>query len=131
MSSRHKLDIEDGDRKRERDRRKSRSKSRSPRRNRSRSRDRGWERSRSPNEKPRRSAVEINPFSGQPYTQRYFEIFKKRTTLPVWEYKDKFLEVLDKNQVCFLIGLMLVIIIKKKKKNVLKIVLCLFDCSFI
>ncbi|EJW88008.1 Dhx33 protein [Wuchereria bancrofti] len=104
MSSRHKLDIEDGDRKRERDRRKSRSKSRSPRRNRSRSRDRGWERSRSPNEKPRRSAVEINPFSGQPYTQRYFEIFKKRTTLPVWEYKDKFLEVLDKNQCLTLVG---------------------------
>ncbi|VDK75991.1 unnamed protein product [Onchocerca ochengi] len=104
MSSRHKLDIEDGDRKRERDRRKSRSKSRSPRRNRSRSKERGWERSRSPTEKPRRPTVEINPFNGQPYTQRYFEIFKKRTTLPVWEYKDKFLEVLDKNQCLTLVG---------------------------
>ncbi|EFO25869.1 pre-mRNA-splicing factor ATP-dependent RNA helicase [Loa loa] len=104
MSSRHKLDIEDGDRKRERDRRKSRSKSRSPRRNRSRSRERGWERSRSPTEKLRRPTVEVNPFNGQPYTQRYFEIFKKRTTLPVWEYKDKFLEVLDKNQCLTLVG---------------------------
>ncbi|KAM3723719.1 Pre-mRNA-splicing factor ATP-dependent RNA helicase [Dirofilaria immitis] len=104
MSSRHKLDIEDGDRKRERDRRKSRSKSRSPRRNRSRSRERGWERSRSPAEKPRRPAIEINPFNGQPYTQRYFEILKKRTTLPVWEYKDKFLEVLDRNQCLTLVG---------------------------
>uniref|UniRef100_A0A915PI77 RNA helicase n=1 Tax=Setaria digitata TaxID=48799 RepID=A0A915PI77_9BILA len=104
MSSRHKLDIDDGDRKRERDRRKSRSKSRSPRRNRSRSRERGWERSRSPVEKPRRLTVEINPFNGQPYSQRYFDIFKKRTTLPVWEYKDKFLEVLDKNQCLTLVG---------------------------
>ncbi|OZC11640.1 RNA helicase HRH1 domain protein [Onchocerca flexuosa] len=46
----------------------------------------------------------MNPFNGQPYTQRYFEIFKKRTTLPVWEYKDKFLEVLDKNQCLTLVG---------------------------
>ncbi|VDK74500.1 unnamed protein product [Litomosoides sigmodontis] len=104
MSSRHKLDIEDGDRRRERDRRKSRSKSRSPGRNRSRSRERGWERSRSPTNKPRRPTVEINPFNGQSYTQRYFEIFKKRATLPVWEYKDKFLEVLDKNQCLTLVG---------------------------
>ncbi|CAG9531553.1 unnamed protein product [Cercopithifilaria johnstoni] len=104
MSSRHKLDIEDGDKKRERDRRKSRSKSRSPRRNRSRSKERGWERSRSPAEKLRRPTIEINPFNGQSYTQRYFEIFKKRTTLPVWEYKDKFLEVLDKNQCLTLVG---------------------------
>ncbi|VDM96305.1 unnamed protein product [Thelazia callipaeda] len=106
MASRHKLNIEDGDKRRERDRQKSRSKSRSPRRNRSRSRERERKRSRSrsPNEKIRRPTVEINPFSGQAYTQRYFEIYKKRVALPVWEYKDKFLEVLDKNQCLTLVG---------------------------
>ncbi|VDN30837.1 unnamed protein product, partial [Gongylonema pulchrum] len=48
--------------------------------------------------------VQLNPFNGQPYTQRYFEIYKKRATLPVWEYKEKFLEVLDKNQCLTLVG---------------------------
>lgn len=104
MSSRHKLDLEDDDRKRERDRRKSRSRSQSPRKNRSRSRECERNRSRSPIGKQRRPAIQLNPFNGQPYTQRYFEIYKKRTTLPVWDYKDKFLEVLDQNQCLTLVG---------------------------
>ncbi len=42
--------------------------------------------------------------SGLPYTPRHQELWKKRTQLPVWEYKDKFLDILNKNQVMVLVG---------------------------
>ena len=40
-----------------------------------------------------------NPFTGLPYTQRYKDLYKKRSTLPVWSYREKLLEILDKHQV--------------------------------
>jgi pre-mRNA-splicing factor ATP-dependent RNA helicase DHX15/PRP43 len=39
-----------------------------------------------------------------PYTPRYFELFRKRIALPVWEYQDKFLELLSKHQCICLVG---------------------------
>ena len=41
---------------------------------------------------------------GLPYTPRYFELFRKRIQLPVWEYQDKFLELLSKHQCICLVG---------------------------
>ena len=41
---------------------------------------------------------------GLPYTPRYNELFRKRITLPVWEYKTKFVETMEKNQVLVLVG---------------------------
>lgn len=41
---------------------------------------------------------------GLPYSQRYFDIFRKRIQLPVWEYKEKFFQVLTDNQVTVLVG---------------------------
>ena len=43
--------------------------------------------------------LKMNPYNATPYTPRYFELFRKRIALPVWEYQDKFLELLAKHQV--------------------------------
>lgn len=45
-----------------------------------------------------------NPFSGLPFTPKYWELYRKRTNLPVWEYKEKFIDTLNKNQVLVLVG---------------------------
>jgi len=39
-----------------------------------------------------------------PFTPKYWELYRKRTTLPVWEYKDKFIDTLNKNQCLVLVG---------------------------
>jgi pre-mRNA-splicing factor ATP-dependent RNA helicase DHX15/PRP43 len=48
--------------------------------------------------------LKMNPHTGLPYTPRYFEIFRKRIQLPVWEYQEKFLELLSKSQSICLVG---------------------------
>ena len=40
--------------------------------------------------------LKMNPFTALPYTPHYFELFRKRIQLPVWEYQDKFLDLLSK-----------------------------------
>ena len=46
----------------------------------------------------------VSFFSGLPFTPRYHELFKKRINLPVWEYKEKFIDILNKNQIMVLVG---------------------------
>lgn len=46
----------------------------------------------------------INRFTMQTYSHQYFELFKKRRQLPVWEYKEAFMATLQKNQVTVLVG---------------------------
>jgi len=46
----------------------------------------------------------INPYTNKMYSRKYFELLEKRKQLPVYEYKDKFLEMLDKNKITVLIG---------------------------
>lgn len=46
----------------------------------------------------------INPHTKLPYTPRYFELFRKRIGLPVWEYQDKFLKLLNEHQIICLVG---------------------------
>lgn len=46
----------------------------------------------------------INPLNNQPYSQRYYELFRKRIQLPVWEYQDKFLDLLENHQIIVLVG---------------------------
>ena len=41
---------------------------------------------------------------GLPYTPHYHQLFKKRSQLPVWEYKEKFLEVMNGHQTLVLVG---------------------------
>lgn len=47
---------------------------------------------------------QVNPYSGIVYTPRYFELLKKRKQLPVWEYKEKFMELMQKFQTIVLVG---------------------------
>lgn len=42
--------------------------------------------------------------SGLPYTPKYNELFAKRSQLPVWEYKQKFSNLLSSTQVFVLVG---------------------------
>jgi len=46
----------------------------------------------------------LNPLNGLPYTQKYYEIYRKRIGLPVWEYRDKFFDLLANNQTIVLVG---------------------------
>ena len=46
---------------------------------------------------------EINPYTGRPYTARYYRILEKRMTLPVMQHKDSFLQALRHNKITLLI----------------------------
>lgn len=47
---------------------------------------------------------QLNPLTGLPYSNKYYEILKKRMQLPVWEYKEAFMKTLNDNQVTVLVG---------------------------
>ncbi|CAH3125381.1 unnamed protein product [Porites lobata] len=46
----------------------------------------------------------INPYNGKLFTDKYFDILKKRIELPVWEYREKFMEGMKEHQVFVLVG---------------------------
>ncbi len=46
----------------------------------------------------------VNPYNGKPFSMRYYEIFEKRRTLPVWQQKQEFMEMLKKHQIIVLVG---------------------------
>ncbi|XP_038071105.1 putative pre-mRNA-splicing factor ATP-dependent RNA helicase PRP1 isoform X2 [Patiria miniata] len=56
------------------------------------------------NQYSRQNNLGINPYNMTPYSMRYHTILAKRRTLPVWEYKTKFMEMLDKYKVMVLVG---------------------------
>lgn len=47
---------------------------------------------------------DINPLTGRPFSNKYHEILKTRKTLPVWEARDDFLDLVKKNQIVILVG---------------------------
>lgn len=47
---------------------------------------------------------QLNTLTGLPYSNRYYELFRKRIALPVWEYRDKFFEYLSTHQILVLVG---------------------------
>ncbi|KAH6944249.1 hypothetical protein HPB50_002379 [Hyalomma asiaticum] len=47
---------------------------------------------------------QLNALTGLPYSNRYYELFRKRIALPVWEYRDKFFEYLNHHQILVLVG---------------------------
>ncbi|XP_060094682.1 ATP-dependent RNA helicase DHX15-like [Heteronotia binoei] len=57
-----------------------------------------------PSLKPTVFSQGINPFTNLPHTPRYYEILKKRLQLPVWEYKERFTDILIKHQSFVLVG---------------------------
>ncbi|ESO90300.1 hypothetical protein LOTGIDRAFT_206726 [Lottia gigantea] len=46
----------------------------------------------------------MNPFTGLPFTPRYYQLYNKRSQLPVWEYKDKFMKMVTDHQMIVLVG---------------------------
>jgi HrpA-like RNA helicase len=48
--------------------------------------------------------VKFNWLNNQPFSTRYYDILKKRMQLPVWDKKQEFLNVLDRNQTTVLVG---------------------------
>lgn len=46
----------------------------------------------------------INKFTGKPYSRKWQDILKTRIKLPVWEYRDTFMRLLDENQTIVLVG---------------------------
>jgi pre-mRNA-splicing factor ATP-dependent RNA helicase DHX15/PRP43 len=49
-------------------------------------------------------SVQLNPLNGKPYSVKYYDILKKRMSLPVWDYKEAFMATLQKNQTTVLVG---------------------------
>ncbi|CAH8558213.1 unnamed protein product [Heterobilharzia americana] len=99
MSSRHRIDI--GESKPRRSRfsdgpdNHSRERSRSPD-------NQGKFKQNASNASP--FALQTNPYNGKAFSPRYFELFRKRVKLPVWEYKENFFQTLSENQVTVLVG---------------------------
>ncbi|KRZ12155.1 putative pre-mRNA-splicing factor ATP-dependent RNA helicase DHX15 [Trichinella zimbabwensis] len=50
------------------------------------------------------SEVIRNPLTGLPYSENYFQFLEKRKHLPIFEYHDKFMEMLRQNQILVLVG---------------------------
>lgn len=46
----------------------------------------------------------INPLTGRPYSQRFYDILEKRRKLPVWEQKADFERIMQENQIMVLVG---------------------------
>lgn len=96
MSKRHRLDIGDDYKKRRSDGDRER------RRDGDRDRERRTEVKSAPIAKA--APVPLNPLTQAPYTQRYYDILRKRLGLPVWEYKEKFMKLLETHQTLVLVG---------------------------
>ena len=46
----------------------------------------------------------MNPYTGRPFSDRYFDILRKRIELPVWEYRENFFNTFKDNKVFVLVG---------------------------
>ncbi|KAL8213180.1 UNVERIFIED_CONTAM: Pre-mRNA-splicing factor ATP-dependent RNA helicase dhx15 [Gekko kuhli] len=57
-----------------------------------------------PSLKPTVFSQGINRFTNLPHTPRYYKILKKRLQLPVWEYKERFTDILMRHQCFVLVG---------------------------
>ncbi|XP_078485462.1 ATP-dependent RNA helicase DHX15 isoform X2 [Ciona intestinalis] len=97
MSKRHRLDIGD-DRKKRSDRDRDDDRRRDERDRKYRRDEKSSSKLVSPTQVP------TNPLTGLPFTQKYYDILKKRLGLPVWEYKEEFMMLLAKHQTIVLVG---------------------------
>lgn len=51
-----------------------------------------------------KNQVQLNPYTSLPFTPRYHELYKKRITLPVFEYRTDFMRLLAQHQCIVLVG---------------------------
>jgi len=50
------------------------------------------------------SKRKFNPYSGLPYSPRYFELLRTRQKLPVYEYRDRIVEEVKNNTTILIEG---------------------------
>uniref|UniRef100_A0AAQ4P9F8 ATP-dependent RNA helicase DHX15 n=1 Tax=Gasterosteus aculeatus aculeatus TaxID=481459 RepID=A0AAQ4P9F8_GASAC len=118
MSKRHRLDLGEDYSTKKRSEGRDRDRDREDR-SRDRERDRDRDRDPKPTNVPSNSTVplpclapikqlamqqQINPFTNLPHTPRFYEILKKRLQLPVWEYKERFGDIITRHQSFVLVG---------------------------
>eukprot|EP00878_Enallax_costatus_P039020 GHUV01044530.1.p1 GENE.GHUV01044530.1~~GHUV01044530.1.p1 ORF type:complete len:233 (+),score=65.58 GHUV01044530.1:109-807(+) len=48
--------------------------------------------------------VILNPYTGKPYSKRYYDILQKRRGLPVWQAKEDFVNMINSHQTTILVG---------------------------
>jgi len=53
---------------------------------------------------PATKGATVNPYTGRAYSDRYHQILAKRKTLPVWEHKPRFIQMLKDHQTMVLVG---------------------------
>lgn len=53
---------------------------------------------------PNKGQTQTNPHTGLPYTPHYHQLYKKRITLPVFEYRTDFMRLLEQHQCIVLVG---------------------------
>ena len=46
----------------------------------------------------------MNPYTGRSFSDRYFDILRKRIELPVWEYRENFFSTFKEHKVFVLVG---------------------------
>ncbi|KAK9814960.1 hypothetical protein WJX73_003260 [Symbiochloris irregularis] len=49
-------------------------------------------------------AASVNPFTGRPYSTKYYDILEKRKGLPVWQARDDFTKMINSHQTTILVG---------------------------
>lgn len=50
------------------------------------------------------SKMQINKYTGRPFSAKFWSILEKRRTLPVWDYYSKFMETVKSNSAMVLVG---------------------------
>ncbi|TSL04202.1 ATP-dependent RNA helicase DQX1 [Bagarius yarrelli] len=48
--------------------------------------------------------LELNQFDGLPYSSRYYKLLKNRHRLPIWEWRQNFMSILETNQLVIISG---------------------------
>lgn len=48
--------------------------------------------------------VQINKYTGRPFSAKFWSILEKRRSLPVWDYYNKFMETIKTNSAMVLVG---------------------------
>jgi pre-mRNA-splicing factor ATP-dependent RNA helicase DHX15/PRP43 len=48
--------------------------------------------------------MQINKYTGRPFSAKFWSILEKRRTLPVWDYYNKFMETVKSHSVMVLVG---------------------------
>ncbi len=48
--------------------------------------------------------MQINKYTGRPFSDKFWSILEKRRKLPVWDYYKKFMDIVKNNPAVVLVG---------------------------